>query len=1445
MSNTICKLIVAFMPLFSVSPSTAAIPGDYWEDETVFSENKEPGHATYMPYATREELLADTARFRRPWVDAKSSRSISLNGVWKFSFVDEPSKRPTTFWQQGFDVTEWDDIPVPSNWEMQGYDKPLYVNVDYPHANQPPYIRKRNDYSGYGINPVGSYVRDFELPSDWNDKRVFVNFGGIYSAAYVWVNGIYIGYTQGANTDHEFDITKAVTAGKNRLAVQVFRWCDGSYLEDQDMFRMSGIYRDVTLFATPETFIRDHYITSSLDAASDYRSGKLNVELTVANRGSEIESVLASVELLDNTGKSVTKLPERLVSGLMPGSESVVSLSTDLSGLKLWTAETPNLYNVVVTLKNTEGEELEAFSTPYGFRHIEIKDRAVLINGRKVFFKGTNRHDTHPLYGRAVTTESMLEDVRLFKQNNLNTIRTSHYPNASKMYAMFDAFGIYVMDEADIECHANTSISNMRSWAPAFVDRAERMVYRDRNHPSVTFWSLGNESGGGSNFRDTYDAVRKLDPRIIHYEGQGDWRYSDMTSIMYPSLSVLRSQDNSSDSRPHFVCEYAHAMGNAIGNLKEYWDLIENSNRIIGGCIWDWVDQAIYNPEDIKTGTLRGYFTGYDFPGPHQGNFCSNGIVAPDRKPSAKLQEVKHVYQYVKMKSFDSATRTLSLKNTYDFINLDQFDVAWTLLCDGVPAESGIITNYSLAPESEGSLTIPYTKEVSPDHEWIVDIRFLTRVSTLWADAGHELAVDQFVVGSRPALPEIPLVDMDVHDLMEYHESGSTVVVYGLWKNFEYTFGEDGSLESMLVNGKEFINNGCGPRFDTHRYIENDKYSNTSMDISMLSRDVSYGDGCVIINTSLSARNMCRYDITYTVWYNGEVDMYVAFKPLSGELRRMGLSMQLTRGLENIEYYARGPLANYCDRKTGEMFGRYTTTVDGMRELYVKPQSMGNREDLRDVTFSDGKGCNLKIQTEGQVAFSALHFTDADLMAASHDFDLRPRNEIVVHLDYMQRGLGNASCGGAPVDALSQYRIPSSGTYTYKLRFTPQAPEGDGYTKPEGTPGRIYLKRLTTEGARSGNIDFRADNEPSKYYNRIAARMTVVAGSELVLVPSLSENGKAVTGAWVDIDNNLRFSDEEAARHDGSHLVISIPEGMECETYRIRLAVTDGNGPVKADEPSIGYLYDFDVSVVDGSRTEYVVPDGRMHSNGETYLDLVSTKGALSDISMAWDKSPECVFEVLNQTLQTTPGQSFALKLKAHSLGGASTSVVYQDLRYCIAYIFTDWNADGKFEQDASYGDPASKSGFNNVLANYNSVMDINHIIKVPANAVLDSSRIRVIYSNAWMGLSGPDAQDIYEGLAFDIPVECVWRSAADESLFDKEIMIGQSNRSIIVCSPVAGVCRISLYDMQGRESFAARAEVTAGEKTVFTPALCPGIYFVKVSVGDCCVSKTVKVLFR
>lgn len=1020
----------------------------YWEDETIFGENKEAGHATYMPYPNTAAMMADKAYYRQPWVETRSASVLSLNGTWRFHFADEPTKRPTDFYKDGYDVSGWDTLPVPSNWEMHGYDRPIYCNVEYPHGNTPPYIKARPGYNdggkNYGINPVGSYVRTFHVPAEWEGKRTFIHFGGIYSAALVYVNGQYVGYSQGSNNVAEFDLTGHLRDGENRLAVQVFRWSDGSYLECQDMFRMSGIFRDVYLYNVPRTSVRNHYITTEQLEGIDGTTAtgaRINVALTVDNRDGEPCSKTFRVQLLDPAGKTVAECRQTVrLTGAEP--MQVPCQLTLTEPVQLWSAEQPCLYTVSVCQLDNAGKEELAFSTRYGFRQIEIKNSQIYVNGRRVFFKGVNRHDTHPLYGRAVTTASMLRDVLLMKQNNINTIRTSHYPNAAKMYAMFDYYGMYCMDEADLEDHANQSISNKASWIPAFVDRIDRMVLRDRNHPSVIFWSLGNEAGNGRNFKECYAAARRLDTRPIHYEGTrnglpyGGNTYSDLYSKMYPGMDWMERYTSNMD-KPMFICEYAHAMGNAIGNLSEYWQGIEQSNATAGGCIWDWVDQAIYEPREIKNGTWQGRLrTGYDFPGPHQGNFCSNGILPATRNESPKLKEVKAAHQFVEFRLLDvnekDGKARILVRNKYDFTTLDNYNLCWQVVTDGrVTATKTMKLPAVVCGDSLSVwLKLPGVKLANnrqSGEEVLLNLLLKRRTATAWCEAGHVEAQKQFTIvkrGPEAVFRLLQTAGMPKGTELQLSKSAPDRITVC---NDRISIAWDkatGQLISLNYGQGELIAGRQGFTYDNHRWIENDRFGQTDAQMEATARmDEDHSDDCRVVTFTRKGK-LCDTETCYVVHPNGVVNVETVFTPHTGNLRRAGLVCHLDSTLTRVNYYAYGPWENHSDRKDGCLIGRYVTTVDDMVEEYVKPQSMGNREGVRELALTDGQGRGLRIAVESDnCSFSALRYSDAALMKANHLWELPKEPYVVMHLDAALRGVGNASCG-QNVGTIAPYCIP-------------------------------------------------------------------------------------------------------------------------------------------------------------------------------------------------------------------------------------------------------------------------------------------------------------------------------------------------------------------------------------------------------------------------------------
>lgn len=1069
------------MPLKTVPKVSAEAPFDesWVENEKVFEHWKQKAHATFIPYSSTALMQKDDC-YKYPWLEPKHADVLSLNGDWKFHYTADRSKgRPgkDDFYADNADVSGWDNIRVPLNWEMAGYDVPVYNNVGYPFHNNPPFIKAFDD--NFDKNPVGSYRRNFTLPENWKDgRRVFIHFDGACSAIVVWVNGQYAGYSQGANTDAEFDVTNYVRKGENNVSVRVYRWSDGSYLEGQDMWHLAGIHRDVYLVSTPRTFVFDHYITSSLNAASKYTKGSLDVALTVNNALCDKVTKNLEVELLDANNKLVAS---QNVQAVMTAKDSHKTFNVKMEGLKgltPWSSENPYLYTVVVRQKQGDKEEM-VFSTKYGFRSVEQRGNLIYVNGERVFFKGVNTQDIHPLLGHAIDTETMLKDVMLMKQANVNTVRTSHYPRQPRMYAMFDYYGLYCMDEADVECHNNQSLSDTPSWENAYVDRTERMVLRDRNHPSVVFWSLGNESGGGQNFQATYDCVKRLLPgrdNFVHYEGYNHGeKYSDFGSDMYPKVETVIKQSSGLNNKPYFICEYAHAMGQAVGNLQEYWDVIEKSTGIVGGCIWDWVDQGIYDTRrikehkpliDSKTG-LHYYTSGYDYTRMNrgdngfQGDFMSNGIITPGREWTAKLEEVKYVYRDADFVGFKNHKATI--KNKSAFTNLaDAYTLTYRVLADGKEVEKGAAAVPSCQPGATCDVDIPYTTAVSADKEYVVELSLNLKNNASWAKKGYSMVATQFKLGADAAVASVPVADPTFVEqphgtLPVIGKLKGKLKIEGLkvvGKNFAISFAENGTIADWTFNGKQIVMPEAGPDFNGFRRIANDNISlgatggvaeNENKEEGAISGQkhlvkapTKQGKNVVVETTVGNGKD--THAIVYTIYPNGVVDMKVTFENSSVDTRRVGITMQFAPGMENVEYYAKGPWSNYIDRQRSQMLGRYTTTVDGMFEEQSAPQTMGDRQGLRNLKLS-GNGTSLNITVEGMLAFSLSHVDDLQFnydvfYGGKHPYDLTRSPQVFAHFDSWQRGIGNHSCGGD--SCLPQYQVPT-GKHVVTMRFAPQA----------------------------------------------------------------------------------------------------------------------------------------------------------------------------------------------------------------------------------------------------------------------------------------------------------------------------------------------------------------------------------------------------------------------
>ena len=1050
-------------------------------NQSKVSDHKEDAHATFIPYASVEQMKADAKHYAEPWQqpDEGKAEYINLNGTWKFKYVPGTSSGPgsSEFQAKDFDDSSWDTIRVPLSWEMANYGKPVYTNVGYPFQDNAP--NANVGWTQYGVtdhNATGFYRRTINIPETWKDKRMFVHFDGVYSAAVVWVNGKYVGYSQSSNTDAEFDITDFVTTGDNQLSVRVYRWCDGSYLEGQDMWHLSGIHRDVYLVATPKVFVSDHYITSSLN--DEATSGSMSVKLTVDNRNNVSTTKTLQVSLLDADGKQIATGTETY-SGSST-TEKTVTFSS-LSSLRPWSAEDPYLYTVVVSQKDEKGAEEMAFSTKYGFKTVKISGTQLLVNGKRIFVKGVNTQDTHPEYGRAIDMETMLKDIKMMKQANVNTIRTSHYPRQPKMYAMMDAFGMYCVNEANVECHYNQNLASNSSWQTAITDREVRMVKRDRNHPSVLFWSLGNECGAASDFSSAKTEMKKYDSRPIFYCNEDyNVSYSDLHSNMYPTVDATSSKSSGANGKPYFICEYAHAMGQAVGNLKEYWDVIENSTGIIGGCIWDWVDQSIYDPARLVNGQKKSangfnyWVSGYDYNSTSgvgmgfQGNFLNNGIVTPDRTWTGKLSEVTKVYQYVKFSDFSASAKSVKIENKYAFmpISSDNFEIGYRVMKDGYLVENGKLESFNtIDAGSSANVKLPIKTSADNSAEYLVNVELRVKKPTTanvadwtsWAEEGYSIADEQFSLSNATiGLPELP----------SYTSAGGSLSVSGNTvsgtdnngKEYSISFS-NGKMTSWTYDGKSLIN--AGPDFNSYREVDNDRWISSPYEDSSSLRVTSAlrksgNNATMSVNGSATG---CSYTTNYTFYPDGTVDMKVTFSPSEipssswnkddkKYLARIGLGMQFASGFENVEFYARGPRSNYSDRKTGSYLGRFTTTVDDMVDELTHPQTFGDHEDLRELILTNKTaGVQLGVKVGGRASFSLSHYDEKNWCKGTntmwqtnlHWYDLTRDSQVYAHFDYMQRGLGNNSCGGDKF--LSKYLCPTSGSYTYTLRFKPQSAE--------------------------------------------------------------------------------------------------------------------------------------------------------------------------------------------------------------------------------------------------------------------------------------------------------------------------------------------------------------------------------------------------------------------
>ncbi len=1015
-----------------------------WENPSILSRNREPAHATLTPFETQQTALQG---------DRNASPCFqSLNGMWRFCYVGSPNEAPYGFEIPGFSTDQWDWIPVPGNWQLHGFGRPNYTNVAYPFPVDPPHVPQDN--------PVGHYRRTFDLPAGWGGRQIFLTFHGVDSAFYVWLNGQKVGFSKGPHMPAEFNITGLVQSGVNTLAVQVFQWSDGSYLEDQDMWRLSGIFRDVTLTATPGAHLRDVFVRTLLD--DQYIDATLDVEVALKNyTDTAIAGLSISAELFNANGEQssggalVTALTFDPIAPLNPGADRVLRAHASVTNPRKWSAEEPNLYSLLLTLTDANGDVLEVESMRVGFRQVEVKDQQLLVNGVAVKLKGVNRHDTHPDLGHAVPYESMVQDIVLMKQHNINTVRTSHYPNDSRWCDLCDEYGLYIVDEADLECHGFAISGNLNQisddpeWQAAYLDRAERLVERDKNHPCVIFWSLGNESGYGRNHDAMAAWIRRRDTsRLIHYEGAFDAALVDVVSQMYPTVERVIQEGQKADPRPYFMCEYAHAMGNGPGNLKEYWDAIYASPRLIGGCVWEWVDHSVrcHTAEGEEWFAYGGDFNDH----PNDGNFCIDGLNFPDRIPHTGLIEYKKIIEPVKVEAMDLTMGQFKVVNRYAFSSLAHLGLEWSITCDGDPqgmqgqiTQQGVLPPLGTSAGKDEMFDIPYTVPVAkPGETYWLTIRFTLAAATRWAQAGHEVAWAQFELPVTIAAPAvIPTARMPI---VHVAESAQDFTVSG--ENSTITLSKwSGLLTSWEYGGLQLL--AAGPRLNIWRAPTDndvhiakewlragyDRLTPRLQGVSLVSAEpqaVVIKVAVTYASYSLAPAFCC--DFIYTFYGNGDVVIDTHVTPRAGlpVLPRLGLQLSLPHGFDRFTWYGRGPHESYIDRKESARVGVYHGTVAEQHVPYIRPQENGNKTDVRWAALTNVQGAGLLIvpqgmQSHGQPAkdaepplinVSAHHYTPEDLTRAEHTYELKERDETVLLLDHAHNGLGSNSCGPAPLE---------------------------------------------------------------------------------------------------------------------------------------------------------------------------------------------------------------------------------------------------------------------------------------------------------------------------------------------------------------------------------------------------------------------------------------------
>jgi len=1035
-----CFFIVIFFALFLANTSFAQTRNNDWENPQLFELNKEKPHASFMLFSKKEEVVAD---------DYSASPFYQLlNGTWKFVYADKYVDRIQDFYRTDLDDTKWHDLPVPSNWELKGFGTPIYTNIIYPFPKNPPFVGEDD--------PVGTYRKEFTIPDSWDGREILIHFASITGCAFVYVNGEKVGMTKASKSPAEFNLTKYLKKGNNLLAVQVFRWHDGSYLEDQDFFRISGIERDVFLYSMPSLTIWDFFLKPDLDA--QYKDGPFAADIDLRKFNNSIQPGTLTVEIQDKTGRTVFTQQQKV--GASADSIQTIHFKGLVKNPLKWSAESPNLYDCIITLKDNKSNAIAITGTKIGFRKVEIKNAQLFINGVATYVHGVNRHEHDENEGHVPNKSLMIKDLQLMKQHNLNAVRDSHYPNDPLWLKLCDQYGIYLVDEANIEIHGmgaslqgwfDTTVhpAYLPLWAPAHMDRIHRLLERDKNHASVIIWSMGNECGNGKVFHDAYLWLKERDKsRPVQFEQAGeDWN-TDIVCPMYPGMNSMKNYAASNKTRPYIMCEYSHSMGNSNGNFQEYWDVIMSDKKMQGGFIWDWVDQGMRSktPDGRVYWAYGGDLGGYALQ--NDENFCANGLIAADRTIHPGLHEVKKVYQNILFKAKDLSAGVISVQNLFDFTNLDQYNFSWEIYRNGEKIKDGVF-EVSLAPHQQKDITLPLPAFKSAEgSEYYVNVFAFTKTATDLVPAGHEVAREQFKTAgdyfahSATTAEKLTMVkEANKLSFTSGNVKGEFDIRQARWTNY------------TLNNERGAINRFPEPYF-WRAPTDNDFGNNMpaslgiwrNAHVNRMLKNVTVGD-----QTAEGLAIKVQYELTgiavpYTIDYlirnNGAV-LVTASIDLTGrdlpELPRFGMRMELPSGYSNLNYYGRGPWENYNDRNTSSFVGLYSDSVKNQFTWnYIRPQEAGYKTDVRWLTLTNDKGKGLMIEGLQPICFSATNNMTEDLdpgltKKQQHLTDIKPRKGIYLSIDLKQRGLGgDNSWGQLPHDA---YRLLEK-KYSYSYIIT-------------------------------------------------------------------------------------------------------------------------------------------------------------------------------------------------------------------------------------------------------------------------------------------------------------------------------------------------------------------------------------------------------------------------